>query len=146
METWTCWWCEMKGQGTIDVRFLHWGPWISLSLALFTKRRRVIAAAAVHQFSAVGCLHRVKHLRFKGEPLCNSHRKTALQLLKRRDSSRHGDDVFKVFFRCPPFNLNTRISYNHMDAVLMSHDWYPESSNILESDEVKFFIPNYIIT
>ena len=35
-----------------------------------------------NQFSADGCSHRAKHLRLKDEPLCNSQRKLALQLLK----------------------------------------------------------------
>ena len=33
-----------------------------------------------------------------------------------------------------PVNLNPRIVYNHMDAVIMCSDWDPEPQNILESD------------
>ena len=59
------------------------------------------------------------------ELLCNSHRKPALWLLKRRDGTRHDDDVcvFKVFPRCPPVN--------HMDTVIMCSDWDPDPPNIL---------------
>ena len=41
-----------------------------------------------------------------------------LWLLKRCD----GVMAFKVFPRCPPVNLNPRISYNHMAAVSMCRD------------------------
>ena len=55
--------------------------------------------------------------------LCNSHRKLALQLLKRHDSTRHVDDVIDdVFPRCPSVDLNQRTVYNHMDAVMMCCD------------------------
>ena len=37
----------------------------------------------------------------KNEPLCNSHRKLALRLLKKRDGTRQDDDV-GVFSRCFP--------------------------------------------
>ena len=87
-------------------------------VALFTQRRRIISAAVVRQFSAIGHSHRVKPLRLKDELLCNSHRKRTLRLLKRRDGTRHDDDA-GVFPRCPAVNLILRIVYNHMDAVLM---------------------------
>ena len=61
-------------------------------LALFTQRRRIISAALVLEFSAIGHSHRAKHPRLEDEPPCNSHRKPALQLLKRRDCTRHDDD------------------------------------------------------
>ena len=52
-----------------------------------------------------------------------------------------------VFSRCfpgvSPVNLNPRIVYNHMDAVLMCHDWDPDPPNILEGDKVMFFALNY---
>ena len=38
-------------------------------------------------------LHRAKHLRLKEEPLCNSHRKLELWLLKRHDGTRLDDDI-----------------------------------------------------
>ena len=54
-----------------------------------------------------------------------------------------------VFSKCfpgvPPVNLNPRISYNHMDAVIMCRD-RDSPPNILEGDEVMFFTLNYIIT
>ena len=66
--------------------------------------------------------HRVKHLRLKGEPLCNSHRKPALCLLKRCDGTRHDDEV-SVFLKCfssvSPVNLNLRTFYDHMNAVIV---------------------------
>ena len=40
-----------------------------LSVALFTQRLQIIAAAVVRQFSADGDSQRVKHLRLKEEPL-----------------------------------------------------------------------------
>ena len=60
----------------------------------------------------------------KDEPLCNSHRKPAPQILKSHDGTCHDDDIcvfFKVFPRCPPVNLNTYplTVYNHMDDVNM---------------------------
>ena len=87
-----------------------------------------------------------KHRWSKDKPLCNSHRKPALRLLKRRDSTHHDDDhvwVFKVFPRSLPVNLNLRIIYNHMDAVIMCRDWDPDPPNILESDKVTFLALNY---
>ena len=77
------------------------------------------------QFYADGYLHRAKHLHLKDEPLCNSHRKLVLRLLKRHGSTRHYDDT-GVFSRCfpgvPPVNLNPQTVYNHMDAVIMCGD------------------------
>ena len=58
--------------------------------ALFTQHLRIISGAAVRQFSADGDSHRAKHLCLH---VCNSHRKPALRLLKRRDGTRHFDDV-----------------------------------------------------
>ena len=72
--------------------------WSALTIAPFTQSCRIIAAAVVCQFSAVGRSHRAKHLRLNDKLLCNT-RKPALQLLKRRDSIRHDDDVC-VFSRC----------------------------------------------
>ena len=75
------------------------------------------------------------HLRLQEEPLCNSHRKPALWLLKRRDGTCH-DDV-GVFTRCfpsvPPVNINPQTVHNHMDAVTMCSVWNPNPPNILES-------------
>ena len=92
-------------------------------MALFTQRSCTIAAAAVRQFSTVGCSHGAKHHRLKDEPLCNSGRKPMLWLLERLDGTHDDDDVcvFKVF-PCPPVNLNLLKIYNHMDAVLMCSD------------------------
>ena len=67
--------------------------------AVFTQRRRIIATAAVCQFSTIVCSYRAK-LWHKGEPLCTLHRKSALRLLKRHDGTRHDD--FCVFSRCSP--------------------------------------------
>ena len=44
-----------------------------------------------------------------------------------------------------PVNLNPRIVYKHMGAVLMCWDWDPDPPNFLESDKVTFFALNYII-
>ena len=59
-------------------------------------------------------------IRLKDKPLCNSHRKPALHLLKRGDRTHHDDDVC-VFSRCfpgvPSVNLNLLTVYNHIDAV-----------------------------
>ena len=70
--------------------------------------------AVVYQFSADGESHRAKHLCLH---VCNSHRKPALQFLKRRDGTRHVDDV-----SVSPVNLNPRTVYNHMYAVIMCSD------------------------
>ena len=64
-----------------------------LLVALFTQRHGNNTTAVVLQFSAVGRSHRAKHRWSKDKPLCNSHRKLALWLLKRRDGKRHDDDV-----------------------------------------------------
>ena len=74
----------------------------------------------------------------RDKPLCNSHRKPVLRLLRRRDSLRHDDDVcvFKVFPRCPPVNLNVSTVYNHMDAVIMYSDRDPDPVNILEKTKL----------
>ena len=48
--------------------------------------------------------------------------------------------------RCPPFNLNPRTVYKHMDAVTMWCVCDRDPANILESDKVTFFTLNYIIT
>ena len=101
---------------------------ISLSLAIFKQPLRIISGEVVHQFSADG----------------DSHRKTALRLLKRRDGTRHVDDV-GVSPGVPPVNPNPRTVYNHSDAVIMCSDRDPDPPNILESDRVKFFTLNYII-
>ena len=89
-----------------------------------------------------------KHFCLKDELLCKSHRKPALRLLKRRDSTCHDGDVC-VFSRCFPWcphvNLNPLIVCNHMDAVLMCCDSDCVPPNILESDKV-IFVLNYIIT
>ena len=61
------------------------------------------------------------------------------------DGTRHVDDV-GVSQVSPAVNLNLQIVYNHMDAVTMRSDWDPDQPNILESDEVKFFALNYMIT
>ena len=53
---------------------------------------KCFASTAVHQFSAVGHSHRAKNRRHKDEPLYNSHRKPALQLLKRCDSTHYDDE------------------------------------------------------
>ena len=72
-----------------------------------------------------------------------------LQLLKRRDGTRHDDDV-SVFSRCfpsvPPVDLHSRTVYNHMDAVIMCCDWDPDPPSILESDSYIFRakLHNYI--
>ena len=71
------------------------------SLAPFTQRRHIITPVVVRQFPADGYSHRAKHLQLQDEPLCNSHRKPALQLLKRCDLTRHDNDV-GVFSRCFP--------------------------------------------
>ena len=88
------------------------------------RKRCIISAAVDRQFSADGDSHRVKHLRLKDKLLCNAHRRPALGLLKRRDGTRHDDDVcvFKVFPWCPPVSLNPWTVYNHMDAVIMCSD------------------------
>ena len=73
-----------------------------------TQLRRIISGVVVRQFSDDS--HRAKHLRLKDEPLCNSHREPALRLLKRRDGTRHEDDV-GVFSRCfpsVPLSIQTR--------------------------------------
>ena len=71
------------------------------SLALFTQGSRIIAVAADRQFSAPHCSHRAKYLRLKDDPLCNSHSKLALRLLKWRDGTHHDDDIC-VFFMVFP--------------------------------------------
>ena len=60
------------------------------TLALFTQRLRIISGEVVRQFSTDGDSHRAKYLHLH---VCNSHRKPALRLLKRRDGIRHVDDV-----------------------------------------------------
>ena len=110
-------------------------------LALFTQRLHIISGAVVRQFSSDGDSHRAKHLFLQ---VCNSHRKLALRLLKRRDITHHVNDV-GAFPRCSPVNLNPWTVYNHMDAVIMCSDWDPQPTNILESDRVKFFALNHII-
>ena len=67
-------------------------------LALLTQRLRIISGAVVRQFSADGDLHRAKHIHLH---MCNSHRKPALRLLKRRDGTHHVDNV-SVFPGVPP--------------------------------------------
>ena len=63
----------------------------SKSLYFDVKTRiRIISRAVVRQFSADGDSHKAKHLRLH---VCNSHRKPALRLLKRRDGTHHVDDV-----------------------------------------------------
>ena len=78
------------------------------TIAPFTQRSCIIAAGVVRQFSTFGYSHSAKHLHLKDEPLFNSHRKPALQLLKRRDGTRQDEDI-GVFSRCfpgvPPVNL-----------------------------------------
>ena len=57
--------------------------------------------------------------------MCNSHRNTALRLLKRREGTRHVDDVGVspgVPPGVPPVNPNPRTVYHHMDAVIMCSD------------------------
>ena len=51
------------------------------------------------------------------------------------------------FSQCPPANLNLRISYNHMDALIMCCDCDPDPPNILESKSYVFCskLHNYII-
>ena len=71
----------------------------SSTVAFFIQHLHIISGALVRQFSTNGDWHRAKHL--KDEPLCNSHRKPVLQLLKRCDGTRHDDDV-GVFSRCFP--------------------------------------------
>ena len=89
---------------------------VTQTLPPFTQRSHTIAAAVVRQFSAYGHSHGAKQRRRKGEPLCNSHRKPALQILKRRNSIRHEDGVhaFSGFFPQCPVNPNPRTVYNHM--------------------------------
>ena len=99
------------------------------------------SGAVVCLFSTDGDSHRVKHLRLH---VCNSHRKPVLRLLKRRDGTRHVDDV-SVSPGVPLVNLNPWTVYNHMDAVIMCSDWDPDPPNILESDGFKFFELNYKI-
>ena len=69
---------------------LHLCRFSCKSLALFTQPFRIIYGAEVRQFSTDGEAHRAKHLCLH---VCNSHRKLALWLLKRHDSTRHVDDV-----------------------------------------------------
>ena len=70
-------------------------------VAPFTKRCRIITTVLGHQFSTTGHSYRAKQCRCKNDLLCNSHRKQALRLLKRRDSTRYVDDVC-VLSRCFP--------------------------------------------
>ena len=67
------------------------------------KLHHINTAVVVRQFSAVVRSHRAKHC-CKDQLLCNSNRKPVLRLLKRRDGTRHDDDVcvFKGFPRCLP--------------------------------------------
>ena len=44
--------------------------------------------------------------------------------------------VFKVFFRCPPVNLNLLTVYNHMDAVIRCSDCDHDPPNILKSVKI----------
>ena len=52
------------------------------SLAPFTQRSHIIAAAVACQYSTIGSSHRAKHFRLEDELLFNSHRKPPLWLLK----------------------------------------------------------------
>ena len=69
------------------------------TLALFTQRRRIIAAVALCQFSTVVCSNKTKQLRYEDAPVCNSHRKPALRSLKM-----HGGTsvCFVLFSMCFP--------------------------------------------
>ena len=125
------WWRIIKSNldHLRDTTFEESGPF-------FSKQCHIVSAALVRQFSTNGDSHRAKHLRLKDEPLCKSHRKPALRLLKRRDGTRD----FVVFSRCfpcvPPVNLNLRTAYNHMDAVIMCCDWDLDQPNILEISQL----------
>ena len=83
-----------------------------MSVAVFKQPLCIISGAVVRQFSADSDSHRAKHLRLH---VCNSHRKPALRLIKRRDGARHVDDVVVS----PAVNLNLRTVYNHIDALIM---------------------------
>ena len=50
--------------------------------------------------------------------------------------------------RYPPVTLNKQplTVFTQMDAVMMCCDWDTDPPNILESDKIKFFGLNYIIT
>ena len=79
------------------------------SVALLTQRLRIFSGAVVNQFSADGDSHRAKHLLLIA---CNSHRKLALRLLQRHDSTRHVDDdsVSQVFPLSGQFIIMTVLS------------------------------------
>ena len=124
----------------------YWGMlWCRDTSHFHTEKPHNITVAAVCQFSALGCSHKAEQRWRKEEPLCNSHIKPALWLLKQRDGTHHDDDVYvfiKGFPRCPPVNLNMYMLnvYNHMDDVIMCSDWDPDPANILESEEVTFLL------
>ena len=69
------------------------------SAALFTQRHYLWSGGS--PIFTQSDSHGAKHLRLKDEPLCNSHRKPALRLLKRPDGTCYDDDV-SVFSRCFP--------------------------------------------
>ena len=75
---------------------------LALDTVALTRSCRIISAVEVRQFSAVICSHRTKQLWRKNEPVCNSHRKPMIRILKRRDSVCHDDDVCVSFSKCFP--------------------------------------------
>ena len=114
-------------QKTEDCETIVWRKWHSS----LTKHKEILLGIGDIVFSVV---------KWNGI-LCNSHRKPALQLLKRCERSTSWWwylCVFKVFPRCPPVSLNPRTVYNHMDAVMMCSDRDPDPPNILNV-KVMFF-------
>ena len=102
-----------------------------LLAALFTQRCRIIATAAVRQFSAIVRSHNAR-------PGLKTNRRVVHAVSPKqawRSTSWWWQClcIFKVFPRCPPVNLNLWTVYNHMDAIIMCSDWDPDPPNILES-------------
>ena len=110
----------------VFIELWHLTIHLSQSLITFTQPRNT--TAVVRQFSTDNDSHRAKHRWRKDKPLCDSHRKPALQLLKRRDGTLHDADVcvYKMFPRCPPVNLNPFmhnyiIAISKLEAVWLCH-------------------------
>ena len=119
--------------------------WWRETLASFTQRSHIISPQRWFANSLLLVVQTAEQRQHKDEPLCNSHRKPALRLLKKCDDTHHEDDACVFFFKAfPPVSswqskhvpADCLYSYGCSYNVLWLRSW-PTKHPI--SDKVMFF-------